>query len=116
MELQSAQQSTRRTHEEYDLQIRGLPSAAGSDCYLLRAGPGVLIPPHVDAAKPGFEHHRLNVALSDEHEGGDVTIEGAKVELHLGDALVFRPDIQLHAVSEVTAGPAPGLERRVHSP
>ena len=59
--------------------IRRLPSSAGSDAYFLRCGPGVSVPPHTDPSRPELEHHRLNVVLSTAHEGGDVTIDGARV-------------------------------------
>ena len=82
--------------------IRRLPSSAGSDAYFLRCGPGVSVPPHTDPSRPELEHHRLNVVLSTAHEGGDVTIDGEKVEWEPGDALIFRPDLSNHEVSTVS--------------
>ena len=84
--------------------IRRLPSSAGSDAYFLRCGPGVSVPPHTDPSRPELEHHRLNVVLSTAHEGGDVTIDGEKVEWEPGDALIFRPDLSNHEVSTVKSG------------
>ena len=90
--------------EDYDRLIRTLPCTGGSDSYFLRCGPGIAIPPHTDPSTPGFEHHRLNVVLSTEHEGGNVTIAGEEVVWEAGDALIFRPDLRLHDVSTVTSG------------
>jgi len=90
--------------DRIDETIRSLPSCSGSDSYFLRCGPGISIPPHTDPARPGFEHHRLNVVLSTDHVGGDVSVDGHRVEWQAGDALIFRPDLLQHEVSTVTSG------------
>jgi hypothetical protein len=76
----------------------------GWDRYLLRYDSQDRAPEHLDAAPgDGIEHHRLN-ALIQAGEGGAFVLEGKRIELQAGDAVVFRPDRQLHAVEAMRGG------------
>lgn len=80
----------------------GMTEGADFDCWLLRYPAGSEIPPHRDDAPRNAEHWRLNAAVVQPAEGGELTVDGARVALAPGDAIVFRPDAQTHAVSRVS--------------
>lgn len=85
------------------LAAMGLGPDVPCDRYVVRYPAGAFIPPHKDDAPLAREHWRVN-ALVEEGEGGGLVVEGLEVELSVGDAYVFRPDLLLHEVRPVTAG------------
>ena len=72
------------------------------DAWLLRYPDGAHIAPHTDPAREGHRHVRLNALLKAPEGGGELTVDGQKVALEVGDAIVFAPDVQPHEVSRVT--------------
>jgi hypothetical protein len=73
----------------------------GHDVWLLQYGDGAFIPPHVDPPlTDGARHGRLNAIIAT-GGGGVLVLDGAEVPLAPGDAVVFRPDTQRHAVTPV---------------
>lgn len=88
---------------EDSLSALGVPVHSAHDCYLVRYDVGNWIGPHDDPAPPGFDHHRLNAIVS-VAEGGQLVVEGEPIQLGIGDGYVFRPDLQKHEVTKVTAG------------
>lgn len=75
------------------------------DAWLLCYPRGSMIPPHTDAPDAaGVGHHRLNALVAAATHGGVLSIDGAEVPLVAGDGLLFRPDLQVHAVSEIVVG------------
>ncbi|MFI5296509.1 MAG: hypothetical protein ACHREM_00305 [Polyangiales bacterium] len=85
------------------LQQLGLAAGAPHDCYLIRYGVGASIPPHVDPAPEGQEHHRIN-CVATAAQGGALLVRHHPVALYSRDAYVFRPDLELHEVTLVTRG------------
>jgi len=85
------------------LEAVGAPPDHAHDCYILKYPEGSHIPPHRDDAPGGDGHFRLNAVIR-QGEGGSLFVDGQLVELHAGDAVVFRPDLSLHAVTEVRGG------------
>jgi hypothetical protein len=78
---------------------------AFADAWLLRYPRGASIPPHVDPPEAtGMQHVRLNAIVRAPRAGGVFTVDGAVVALAEGDAVVFRPDVDVHAVSVVDDG------------
>lgn len=76
------------------------------DAYLLRYDVGAFIPPHVDPPlADGNRHLRLNAIVLVPERGGELRLDGERVELAAGDAVVFRPDLREHAVSVVEGSP-----------
>lgn len=73
------------------------------DLYLLKFHKGARIQMHYDKAPEGFEHHRANLVLNDDFEGGKFHKVGQENE-NYGRLIKFRPDKELHEVSEVTEG------------
>lgn len=72
----------------------------GHDVWLLRYPPGSHIPPHVDPPLVGGAYHaRLNAVIVAPPAGGMLVIDGVEVALAVGDAVVFRPDVERHAVT-----------------
>lgn len=75
------------------------------DAYLLRYPTGAGVPAHVDVPEvTGVGHHRLNALVRAGDGGGVLSIGGVVVDLAVGDAVVFRPDVDEHAVTPVRAG------------
>jgi len=72
------------------------------DCYLIRYRTGAFIGPHRDPVRPGEKHWRANLILWPARAGGELVCERSL--LRIGPLNVFRPDLALHAVSEVTRG------------
>lgn len=80
----------------------GVEVAAPHDVWLLRYPHGASIPPHVDPSpRDGHGHHRLNAVIVAPSAGGELTLDGVPCPLGAGDAVVFRPDVQRHALSAV---------------
>jgi predicted 2-oxoglutarate/Fe(II)-dependent dioxygenase YbiX len=79
----------------------GTPFEDYWDVYLIRYRDGSHIPPHTDAAQHGRQHRRLNALLVAPQRGGELRIAGARVDLAIGDAVVFEPDRDQHQVSTV---------------
>ncbi len=79
----------------------GAPFEDFWDVYLIRYSDGSFIPPHRDPAEHGRQHRRLNALLTPAHSGGDLTIDGHRIELAIGDAVLFEPDRETHEVSRV---------------
>ena len=72
------------------------------DAWLLRFRPGTGVPPHVDPARPGTLHYRLNIYLRRARKGGEFEVSeciarGPRFAL-------FRPDVATHAVHRVEEG------------
>ena len=75
------------------------------DAWLLHYPRGAMIPGHKDAPDAaGVGHHRLNALVTPATRGGVLVIDGDEVALFPGDGVLFRPDLQVHAVSEVVVG------------
>ena len=75
------------------------------DAYLIRYQEGDFIPPHRDeAAFFGKRHHRVNAMVAIAEAGGDLLIDGVRVEFPLGAAVDFFPDEEEHEVTPVTRG------------
>ena len=81
--------------------LLGTPFEDYWDVYLIRYRDGAHVPPHRDAAEHGRRHRRINVVLVAPRAGGELAIGGAAVALGVGDAIVFEPDREEHAVSPV---------------
>jgi hypothetical protein len=79
----------------------GTPYQEYWDVYLIRYRDGSHIPPHTDDAQHGRRHRRLNALLERATAGGELTIAGARVDLAIGDAVLFEPDHEVHEVSHV---------------
>lgn len=73
------------------------------DCHILRYKKHSYIPPHIDPAPPGFKHYRLNVVIKSCKLGGELKLDH-QPQFQLGPIVVFRPDINVHSVSEVYEG------------
>lgn len=72
-----------------------------SDCYLIKYPPESYIPPHTDPVD-GRHHFRLNIELKRAEDGGH--FYGCEPLLRLPRVVLFRPDIQTHAVAWVRKG------------
>ena len=79
----------------------GTPYEDYWDVYLIRYRDGSHIPPHTDDAQHGRRHRRLNALLERATAGGELTIAGARIELAIGDAVLFEPDREVHDVARV---------------
>lgn len=74
------------------------------DAWLLFYPRGAQIPGHKDAPEaPGVGHHRLNAIVTPATRG-ILVVDGEEVPLGPGDGLLFRPDLQVHAVTEIIEG------------
>src|SRR4051812_9509004 len=80
----------------------GTPFEDSWDAYLIRYRDGAHIPEHVDDAQHGKRHRRLNAVLTAATAGGELWIDGARIDLSVGDAVRFFPDREVHAVTRVT--------------
>jgi 2OG-Fe(II) oxygenase superfamily len=79
----------------------GTPYQDYWDAYIIRYPDGAYVPDHVDAAKFGRRHRRLNALLEPATSGGALSIDDVLVELAVGDAVLFDPDREVHRVSRV---------------
>ena len=88
------------------LKLLAIPrTSAFWDAWLLFYPRGAQIPGHKDAPEaPGVGHHRLNAIVTPAARGGVLVVHGEEVPLGPGDGVLFRPDLQVHAVSEVVVG------------
>lgn len=84
------------------LALLGTPFEDFWDAYLIRYRDGAYIAEHVDDAQHGKRHRRINAVLTAASAGGELRIDGAPIELAVGDAVRFYPDREVHAVSPVT--------------
>jgi hypothetical protein len=77
------------------------------DMYILKFPTGSYVEPHHDKVE-GHEHHRLNVILNKKFTGGMFCIRREIRNFYLfqehNRIIKFRPDEQLHAVSQVLSG------------
>ncbi len=74
------------------------------DRYWLVYPMGSSIPAHTDPSPAdGLVHVRANLVVG-VAEGGAFEADGAIIELGIGDAVVFRPDLVVHQVTMVTRG------------
>lgn len=91
---------------ERSLAQLGMPSSSPFwDAWLLRYPRGSSIPAHTDVPEAsGVGHHRLNALVTAPDAGGILVVDGSVVDLGVGDAIVFRPDLQEHAVSAIEGG------------
>src|SRR5262245_56333666 len=80
------------------LALLGTPFENYWDAYLIRYRDGAYIAEHVDDAQHGKRHRRLNAVLALPGRGGELRIDGALIELAVGDAVRFFPDREVHAV------------------
>ena len=71
------------------------------DAYFIRYLEGARIPPHVDPALHGKHHRRLNAVLTQAASGGELFVAGVRVDLAVGDAVLFSPDRETHEVTAV---------------
>lgn len=79
----------------------GTPFEDYWDVYYIRYLDGAHIPKHTDEAQHGRRHRRINVVLTQAAEGGELWIGGTKIELAVGDAVLFHPDAEVHEVTRV---------------
>ena len=79
----------------------GTPFEDYWDVYLIRYRDGSHIAKHVDDAQHGKRHRRINAVLTAARRGGELWIDGGRVELAVGDAVRFYPDRELHEVTPV---------------
>jgi hypothetical protein len=78
-----------------------LGSPPAVDAWWLTYPVGSHIPEHVDPAPvDGLCHLRANLVVV-RGRGGDFIADGARIDLDVGDLVVFRPDVVRHAVSFV---------------
>ncbi|HEX7841871.1 MAG TPA: 2OG-Fe(II) oxygenase [Kofleriaceae bacterium] len=80
----------------------GTPFEDHWDAYLIRYRDGSHIPDHVDDAQHGKRHRRINAVVTAATSGGDLWIDGTRIDLAVGDAVRFFPDREVHAVTQVT--------------
>jgi predicted 2-oxoglutarate/Fe(II)-dependent dioxygenase YbiX len=80
----------------------GTPFEDYWDVYLIRYRDGTHITKHVDDAQHGKRHRRINAVLTAADGGGELWIDGAQIELAVGDAVRFYPDREVHEVTRVT--------------
>lgn len=73
------------------------------DFYLLRFKPGSHIGWHVDPVSKGLQHYRANLFIRQAKRGGVFKLKG-KALVDLPFLQIFRPDIQLHCVTEIEEG------------
>lgn len=83
------------------LALIGPPFENFWDVYFIRYLPAAHIPPHTDPAQHGRRHRRVNALLQDDPTGGVLYIGGRKLELAIGDAVLFSPDTEPHEVTRV---------------
>jgi predicted 2-oxoglutarate/Fe(II)-dependent dioxygenase YbiX len=79
----------------------GTPFEDYWDVYLIRYRDGNHIASHVDDAQHGKRHRRINAVLTAADGGGELWIDGRRIELAVGDAVRFYPDRERHAVTPV---------------
>jgi len=79
----------------------GTPFEDFWDVYFIRYLDGAYIPPHTDPAEHGRTHRRINAVLTQATKGGDLLVGGTKIDLRVGDAVLFSPSGEVHEVSEV---------------
>jgi hypothetical protein len=72
-------------------------SAGRGNCFFLTYENSTGIAPHTDTGRA----LRL-IALVEAGSGGELIIDGDPVELHVGDAVVFRPGVDGHRITPVT--------------
>ena len=84
------------------LEKLGTPFEDCWDTYLIRYQDGSSIPAHTDAAQHGRRHRRINAMLEHAARGGELFVDGAKIELAVGDAVLFFPDQEVHEVTIVS--------------
>jgi hypothetical protein len=92
-----------RTLRRRSLQEMGLTGDEGHDCYVVRYVTGSSIPKHTDPPI-GLKYYRMNAIIQAPEEGGVLHIGDEPIRLDRGDAYVFRPDVEAHGVTMVTAG------------
>jgi predicted 2-oxoglutarate/Fe(II)-dependent dioxygenase YbiX len=83
------------------LALLGTPFEDYWDVYLIRYLEGSHIAKHVDDALHGKRHRRINAMLTSAHGGGELWIDGRRIELAVGDAVRFYPDREIHEVTPV---------------
>ena len=71
------------------------------DCYILRYKVGSKVPYHKDPVKSG-KHFRLNIILQRAKKGGGFLLDNKNYPS--GRVVLFRPDIESHAVQEILEG------------
>jgi hypothetical protein len=71
------------------------------DLHVLKYETGTSIPKHKDPAKPGYEHHRLNIVLKQAERGGEFVLGPLYSSARINK---FRPDITPHAVCLIEKG------------
>lgn len=86
------------------LDALGLAPDTAHDCYIVRYVEGTFIPPHKDDAPVAASHHRINCVVQQCAAGGALVVDGTTYPLAAGDAYVFRPDLEEHEVTTITAG------------
>jgi len=79
----------------------GTPFQDYWDVYFIRYLDGAYIPPHTDPAEHGKTHRRINAVLTQAERGGELIVAGIKIDLAVGDAVLFSPSAEEHEVSTV---------------
>ncbi len=77
------------------------PDDGNWDMWLLRYPKGSCVPPHRDEAVFGLRHKRINAMLTLPEYGGHFIADGERVDLRVGDAVMFYPDSVTHEVTKV---------------
>ena len=83
------------------LALVGTPFEDYWDVYFIRYEDGAHIPPHTDPAEHGRVHRRINAVIAQAERGGELIVAGIKIDLAVGDAVLFSPSGDEHSVSRV---------------
>lgn len=86
---------------ERTLCVLGTSALHEHDIYFIRYLAHSYTPPHKDPSPVnGKRHVRLNAILQKPHWGGDLFINKQKIDLNIGDAVLFYPDEEEHEVTK----------------
>jgi hypothetical protein len=74
------------------------------DLHILKYPEGTYIPSHIDPAREGYEHYRLNIVLKKAKYGGSLIVNETLYKSPGSRIIFFRPDISRHLVTNVYEG------------
>lgn len=72
------------------------------DVYILQYPPGSHIKPHLDIVK-GRNHYRCNIVLHNAVSGGTFICDASDI-IQFGSVTIFKPDVNVHSLTEVRKG------------
>ena len=99
---EEGRQSKNSTNKYFKMKIF-ISNLFKCDCYLIKYPKGSYILEHKDPSPlEGYGHKRINIILKDCIKGGYFILDGQKQKKSI--LYKFRPDTQLHAVSEIEEG------------